>query len=67
MVKQILQLGVDNKEFTALANQDLDQVAVVLTSSVLGIEQHALLNEKYEKAEESIRLLSSILVRGLQL
>lgn len=67
MVKQILQLGVDNKEFTALANQDLDQVAVVLTSSVLGIEQHALLNEKYEKAEASIRLLSSILVRGLQL
>ena len=67
MVKQILQLGVDNKEFTALVNQDLEQVAIVLNSSVLGMEQHTLLNEQYEKAEESIRLLSRILVRGLQL
>ena len=67
MVKQILQLGVDNKEFTALVNQDLEQVAIVLNSSVLGMEQHTLLNEQYEKAEESIQLLSRILVRGLQL
>jgi AcrR family transcriptional regulator len=67
MVKGILQLGVDNQEFTALANQDLEQVASVLASSVLGIEQHALLEAQYDKAEESIQLLSSILVRGLKL
>lgn len=66
LVKEILQFGVANGEFTRLITKELDILPSVMVSSLRGLERDIFIDGKYAKLETRMESIMGILIRGLK-
>jgi len=66
LVKEILQFGVTNGEFTKLIKKELDILPSVMVSSLRGLERDMFIESKYTKLEPRMESIIAIMIRGLR-
>ena len=66
LVKEILQFGVKNGEFTKLINKEMDILPSVMVSSLRGLERDMFIESKYAKLEPRMESIMAIMIRGLR-
>ena len=65
LVKEILEFGIRNGEFSKLIKKDMDILPSVMVSSLRGLERD-LFTDKYAKLESRMESIMGIMMRGLK-
>lgn len=65
LVKEILEFGIRNGEFSKQIKKDLDILPSVIVSSLRGLERD-LFTDKYAKLESRMESIMGIMMRGLK-
>jgi AcrR family transcriptional regulator len=65
LVKEILEFGIRNGEFSKQIKKDLDILPSVMVSSLRGLERD-LFTDKYAKLESRMESIMGIMMRGLK-
>ncbi len=66
LLKEILEFGVGNGEFTRLITKELDILPSVIVSSLRGLERDVFVEGKYTRLVTRMESIVGILIRGLQ-
>jgi AcrR family transcriptional regulator len=66
LVKDILQFGVNNGEFSKTIGKELDLLPSVMVSSLRGMERDMFIDSRYAKLESRMESIVGIMIRGLR-
>jgi hypothetical protein len=66
LVKNILQFGVNNGEFSKIIGKELDLLPSVMVSSLRGMERDMFIDARYAKLESRMESIIGIMIRGLR-
>ncbi|MEO7529889.1 MAG: TetR/AcrR family transcriptional regulator [Sediminibacterium sp.] len=66
LVKDILQFGVKNGEFSKLVGKELDILPSVMVSSLRGLERDMFIDARYSKLEPRMESIIGIMIKGLR-
>ncbi|MDB5210777.1 MAG: TetR/AcrR family transcriptional regulator [Sediminibacterium sp.] len=66
LVKDILQFGVNNGEFSKLIGKELDILPSVMVSSLRGLQRDMFIDARYAKLELRMESIIGIMIKGLR-
>lgn len=66
LVRDILEFGVHNGEFSRLIEKELDILPAVMVSSMRGLERDMVTDSRYMKLETRMDSIIGIMMKGLQ-
>ena len=65
-IKEILQVGIDRKEWISSIEKDLDLIAYVIVSGIRSITMDLVVENRFPDWDERIVILSEVFIRGLK-
>ncbi len=66
VIKEILNLGIENKEFTSTLKDEIDLLAYSIMSALRSLAVDMAIEEKFPNWEERLTILGDIMIRGLK-
>lgn len=66
VIKEILNLGIENKEFTSSLKDEIDLLAYSIMSALRSLAVDMAIEEKFPNWEERLTILGDIMIRGLK-
>jgi AcrR family transcriptional regulator len=66
IVKDIIALGIKNKEFLYMSDREIAVSAVVFSASLRGVFLNLIQNEESDNFEEALKVLVNIFLRGIK-
>ncbi|MES2328067.1 MAG: TetR/AcrR family transcriptional regulator [Bacteroidota bacterium] len=66
LVKDILQFGVNNGEFSKMIGKELDILPSVMVSSLRGLQRDMFIDARYAKLELRMESIIGIMIKGLR-